>query len=133
MPSPPSPTRLQTIIAAFAMIAAWLGVIGTTSTAAAVEFGCRIGKPSYCLKYGQMFCLRENVLPDREQACAEWVQACFDCHRHIPNCLGGTRPPASSPLCKGCEGEWRQCMHAIDAVFWPNRRKKSDDSDETKH
>lgn len=94
----------------------------------AIEFGCRIGKPSYCFKYGQTFCRKDNVLPDREQACADWTAACLDCHGFIPKCLGGTRPPTASPLCRACESEWRSCMHVIDDAFWPNRRRKSPDA-----
>lgn len=98
--------------------------IGGVAPARAIEFGCRIGKPSYCFKYGQMFCLERNSIEQgREKACEDWTAACLVCHARIPDCLGGTRPPTSSPQCKACEDEWHACMHAIDAVYWPNRRQ----------
>lgn len=121
-------------------MARWLGSVGVAVAvlllaglwlarpAEAVEFGCQIGKPSYCFKYGQMFCLRNNELPDRDAACADWTQACLDCHGLIPQCLGGTRPPHKDPLCTACTEQWRSCMHAIDKAFWPNRRRKSADA-----
>ncbi len=107
-------------------LAAWAALIAAalSAPASALEHLCHIGKPSYCFKYGQMFCLKDNTLPDRQQACADWTAACLQCHGFIPQCLGGTRPPQSAPLCKSCEAEWRQCMHAIDEAFWPNRRRK---------
>lgn len=110
-------SALALVGAALAMAAAM-----TAPPATAVEFGCQIGKPSYCFKYGQMFCLKENALPGREQACADWTSACLACHARIPECLGGTRPSHKSRLCRACDRDWRACMHAIDAAFWPNRR-----------
>lgn len=108
-------------VAALAMAVAALTAVA--GSAGAIEFGCRIGKPSYCYKYGQMFCLKENDLPGREQACADWTAACLACHALIPQCLGGARPPHNSPLCRTCGDEWHGCMRAIDAAYWPNRLK----------
>lgn len=80
---------------------------------------CRIGKPSYCLKYGGSRCEKAN---DRgPTACAEWQRACLRCHEPIGECLGYTRIDAGSPRCKTCTDNWHACMRAIDAAHWPNR------------
>jgi hypothetical protein len=84
---------------------------------------CRIGKPSYCLKYGESRCIKTNDVPDRAKACARWTAGCLDCHGAIPACFGGRRPPAQSALCTTCDEAWRACMRRIDAQFWPGRLK----------
>jgi len=87
---------------------------------------CRIGKPSYCAKYGGFRCRKKNDLPNAEAECAAWTQACFECHYQIPECFGHKRPLADSPKCAACEQQWHECMGRIDARHWPNRRKGSD-------
>lgn len=112
------------------LIAALLLAALGCQRAEAIEFGCRIGRPAYCLKYGQMFCLKENSLAEgRDKACELWTAACFVCHARIPECLGGTRPSHKSALCRSCETEWRDCMHSIDAAYWPNRLRRNTDSE----
>lgn len=112
-------------IATLLGLAVWLVAGCSARPAEAVEFGCRIGKPAYCFKYGEMFCLKESSRPDRQQACVDWTSACLACHARIPECLGGERPPHKSPLCARCQAEWHGCMHEIDKLYWPNRRGKS--------
>ena len=82
---------------------------------------CYIGRPAYCMKYGQMFCLKENTRKDSETACAKWESACLDCHAEIGKCLNFTRPLLKSTECKTCDDAWHRCMRAIDKKFWPNR------------
>lgn len=86
---------------------------------------CNIGKPSYCLKYAQLFCLRDNLRKDREAACGAWADACIKCHARIPACFAGPRPLRDSARCRVCDKDWTDCMHAIDRQFWPNRRRKN--------
>lgn len=87
---------------------------------------CRIGKPSYCAKYGGFRCRKKNDLPNAEAECAAWTEACFECHYQIPECFGHKRPLADSPICAACDQQWHECMGRIDAKHWPNRRKSSD-------
>jgi hypothetical protein len=106
---------------AAAFFAFWAALAGLSGVVRA-DSACHIGKPLYCMKYAGMICPKENPLPNAAEKCAEWQQACFECHGRISACLGGARPPAHSPLCDNCENEWRACMHGIDAKYWPNRR-----------
>lgn len=106
---------------------ALLACISLASLTAAAEPyvpRCNIGKPSYCLKYAQMFCVKTNARSDREKSCAAWEEACLKCHARIPACFAGPRPLLKSDRCRTCDNEWRDCMHSIDKKFWPNRRKK---------
>ena len=89
----------------------------------AIEFGCRIGKPSYCFKYGGSRCLATNTVPKREAACEAWTEACLECHRDIPDCFGKVRPLAGTPACAACDQRWIDCMHRADARYWPERLK----------
>lgn len=88
---------------------------------------CRIGKPSYCFKYGGSRCLEINAVPNRTAACADWTEACLECHRDIPDCFGKVRPLAGSAKCAECEQQWHDCMHRIDAKYWPDRLKPTPD------
>ena len=89
--------------------------------AGAEEFKCRIGKPSYCFKYGGNLCEKWNKVPGVASACEKWTAACLDCHAAIPTCLDNHRPPASSPQCTRCDKRWLACMDKIDTLYWPNR------------
>ncbi len=84
---------------------------------------CRIGKPSYCFKYGGSRCLATNAVPKREAACESWTEACLECHRDIPDCFGKVRPLAGTPQCAACDQRWLDCMHRADARYWPDRLK----------
>lgn len=88
---------------------------------------CRIGKPSYCGKYGGYRCRKTNSVPNAEAACDAWTEACLECHRDIPDCFGKVRPLAGTPRCASCEQQWHDCMHRIDAKFWPDRLKPTPD------
>lgn len=90
-------------------------------TMAGAQNLCRIGKPSYCFKYGQAICERENTAPDKAAACQSWTAACLDCHNAIPTCLGNKRPASDAPQCTSCSTAWQGCMAKIDARYWPNR------------
>jgi hypothetical protein len=86
---------------------------------------CRIGKPSYCLKYGGSRCTATNARIDRKLACQQWTEGCFDCHRKIPDCLGVERVRADSQQCRDCRETWAACLYASDARHWPNRLRRS--------
>lgn len=100
-----------------------LAVVLCAGAAAAEPYvpRCQIGRPAYCLKYGQMFCLKENARKDRDTACAQWESACLECHAEIGKCLNFTRPLMKSVECKTCDDAWHRCMRVIDKKFWPNR------------
>jgi hypothetical protein len=89
---------------------------------------CRIGKPSYCYKYGGTRCPKLNTLggtPEKIEAnCEAWTGACLACHGEIPDCLGKPRPKAGSTQCTVCHDAWLACMDKNDAKFWPNRMTK---------
>jgi hypothetical protein len=93
--------------------------------APAPERICRIGRPAYCFKYGGLVCSkRTDIGPKRrERNCGLWTDACLDCHREIPGCLGVPRMPASNPQCSVCHDAWLACMKRIDRKFWPARNK----------
>ena len=86
---------------------------------------CRIGKISYCAKYGGILCVIHNYAKDPLVACESWLNACVECHNDIPACLGGTRPPASAKLCNTCNQRWLSCMRRIDAAHDKNRNDNS--------
>jgi hypothetical protein len=91
--------------------------------ASAEAFRCRIGKPSYCFKYGGTLCEKWNSVPGAAKACERWTAACLDCHAAIPECLGsGQTVLSGTPRCTRCESRWLACMKKIDAKFWPNRQ-----------
>jgi hypothetical protein len=99
-----------------------MGVAVAVSGAAQAEvYRCRIGKPSYCFKYGGNLCEKWNKRPDAPAACQKWTQACLTCHEQIPACLGRQSTPSSSPLCNRCSTAWLACMKKIDRRYWPNR------------
>lgn len=113
------------ILRSMRLLALLVAAVVATSGRAAAEPGvpmCNIGKPSYCLKYAQMFCVKENSRDDREQSCPAWERACLACHARVPECLGGKRPSLKSESCESCTKVWRSCMHEIDKKLWPNRR-----------
>lgn len=112
----------RTLICAALIMTAAAGLAGQVAAEPGVAM-CHIGKPSYCLKYAQMFCLKENSRDDREQSCPAWERACLACHARVPECLGGKRPSLKSEPCGTCTKAWTTCMHEIDKKLWPNRRK----------
>jgi hypothetical protein len=82
---------------------------------------CRIGKPSYCFKYGQTRCETANKVGAGK--CPAWLEGCLACHRPIAACLGG--PVAAGTLkCGECNSQWLACMRANDTKHWPNRRSE---------
>lgn len=97
------------------------------ASAAPRVYACRIGKPSYCFKYGGSRCQKLNskgrTPAGVEKNCDAWTAACLDCHAEIPPCLGGVRPAQASPGCLTCTEKWHACMDRIDAAHWPNRRQ----------
>lgn len=145
------PARSRRLDALFAMISALAALLAlvivapvsaaepaaSTSPAAAASpaapstvvppLKCRIGKPSYCFKYGGFRCRKQNSVPNAEATCAAWTEACLDCHRDIPECFGSVRPLAGSAKCAECEQQWHDCMHRIDAKHWPDRLKPTPD------
>jgi hypothetical protein len=100
-----------------------------TATAAAqtADATCRIGKPSYCYKYGGSLCQTRNSRGLGSGVCDSWTSACLECHAEIPACLGAGRPGFHRPLrstsvCSRCDARWTACMAKTDRRFWPNRR-----------
>ena len=89
--------------------------------AGAQVYGCNLGKPSYCGKYGGDLCRRWNNAPDVAVACAKWAQACAVCHAEIAACVGHRRPLSDEPICTKCRTGLTACMNRMDAHFWPNR------------
>lgn len=106
-------------LARFAIL--MIAAVAMPARASAQTFGCQIGKPSYCFKYGGALCEKWNARADASSACVRWTKACIDCHGKIPDCLGHRRPPSDSPICSTCSAAWRSCMTRIDARYWPNR------------
>ena len=104
----------------FVLAAHFMGV----TTAGAEVYKCRIGKPTYCFKYGGNLCEQWNNAPNKPAACEKWTAACLDCHVAIPQCLGNVRPMSDAPSCKRCSTRWSSCMKTIDALHWPNRRSR---------
>ena len=102
-----------------------LATVATNTSASAEVYSCRIGKPSYCFKYGGHLCEMWNNAPNKPAACAKWTSACVDCHNDIPTCLGHTRPLGNTPQCKRCDAKWLSCMKKIDRRFWPNRQTRN--------
>ncbi len=107
---------LAALILAFAALA-------VPQPATAEVYACRIGKPSYCFKYGGTRCEQTNFATNKSTACQKWTSACIDCHNEIPDCFGRTRPSSTSLTCTNCSKKWRSCMSKIDHRYWPNRQK----------
>lgn len=84
-------------------------------------YGCQIGKPSYCFKYGGTLCQQWNTTTDNKSACEAWTGACLDCHGAISGCLGTQSVPTGSKHCERCTKAWLACMAKIDAAHWKNR------------
>jgi hypothetical protein len=97
-----------------------LAILLTLPAVSAEPYRCRIGKPSYCFKYGGVRCARAN--PKGVDGCAEWRAACLACHAELPACLDHGQVKAGTPRCTHCEHEWEACMNKADAAHWPNRK-----------
>lgn len=85
---------------------------------------CRIGKPSYCLKYGGSRCEASNTAPDVKAACAAWTRGCFECHEVGNACREGRGFRSGDIGCAACQEVFVQCLYRMDAKFWPNRMSK---------
>lgn len=109
--------RMGRVLAAVALVLAAISPLA--GEAAAREGQCRIGRPSYCDKYGGTVCEKSNALG--AAACERWHAACFRCHQRIDDCTGGNRLSSASPKCEACSARWLSCMQNIDARYWPNR------------
>ena len=119
------PILMRPILAILIAVATFMSASVTAGeTAGAEVYQCRIGKPSYCFKYGGNLCEQWNNAPDKPAACERWTAACLDCHVAIPKCLGNVRPMSDAPSCKRCSTRWSSCMKRIDALHWPNRQSR---------
>lgn len=98
---------------------------GTASRAGDDEmvYKCERGRPHYCLKYGQGLCRKTNSLPNKDQACEDWTEACVECQTAIGNCFERSAEPVlqGSAECTACQAEMHSCMEAADKQYWPNR------------
>ncbi len=104
------------------LLAASLTVASSASAQPATDaYTCRIGKPSYCHKYGVGRCPLLNNRADGTAACERWTVACFDCHDRGMACRNDRKLTTADLACASCQAVVTQCLHAIDARLWPNR------------
>lgn len=115
--------RLRRMVPVFAIATITLLTGAALADDAAPTYRCARGKPSYCFKYGQSFCLKHNNRADAKVACEAWIPLCLDCQTAIHDCLdrlGGTIKDGSQ-ACTKCHEEMSACMAKIDQQYWPNR------------
>lgn len=87
------------------------------------EMNCKADLPTVCYEQGQAECAKSNAHPDKQTACAAWVDGCAECQAGIQYCFERSKEPVldGSAECTACKEEVAACMAALDKEFWPNR------------
>ena len=90
---------------------------GSVPSPAEQKFVCKIGKPSYCMKY---FGVCQN---EGGAACEAWQKACFTCHEKSSACSKGISELKQKPWCDRCKANWVACMDKTYVDHWPAKAK----------